>query len=229
MGVRDFAKDAGAKIGIGKSSKQEKAAKEAKAKRAKRVREAQAARAKANRDAQRAAAQKKAAAAKATKIAADAKDAEAKEREAERKKGLELEKYVTGLGLKVSGLDVKFDDGVASVKGVVANKAMKEKVILALGNVQGVKRVKDSLRTRPAKKGATPASAAARKAAATRRKQAGAAQTMHTVKKGDTLSKLAAKYLGDAKRYPEIFKANQPMLTNPDQIDVGQVLRIPKA
>jgi LysM repeat protein len=50
---------------------------------------------------------------------------------------------------------------------------------------------------------------------------------VHTVVSGDTLSKLAKEYLGDAKRYMEIFKANTGTLTNPDVIKVGQKLNIP--
>jgi nucleoid-associated protein YgaU len=50
---------------------------------------------------------------------------------------------------------------------------------------------------------------------------------VHTVASGDTLSKLAKEYLGDAKRYMEIFKANGGTLTNPDVIKVGQKLNIP--
>jgi nucleoid-associated protein YgaU len=50
---------------------------------------------------------------------------------------------------------------------------------------------------------------------------------VHTVASGDTLSKLAKVYLGDTNRYMEIFKANGDVLTNPDQIRVGQTLKIP--
>ena len=32
---------------------------------------------------------------------------------------------------------------------------------------------------------------------------------------------------GDANKYPLIFDANKPMLSNPDKIDPGQLLRIP--
>ena len=49
----------------------------------------------------------------------------------------------------------------------------------------------------------------------------------HTVVKGDYLSKIAKKYYGDAMKYPIIFEANKPMLTDPDKIYPGQVLRIP--
>ena len=50
---------------------------------------------------------------------------------------------------------------------------------------------------------------------------------VHTVAAGDTLSKLAKEYLGDSKRYMDIFNANAGTLTNPDMIKVGQKLNIP--
>jgi nucleoid-associated protein YgaU len=51
----------------------------------------------------------------------------------------------------------------------------------------------------------------------------------YTVKKGDNLSKIAeAQYgKGKASKYTVIFDANKPMLTHPDKIYPGQVLRIP--
>src|SRR6476469_2360197 len=50
---------------------------------------------------------------------------------------------------------------------------------------------------------------------------------VHTVVAGETLSKLAKSYLGDAKRYMEIFNANKDTLSSPDLIKVGQRLTIP--
>jgi nucleoid-associated protein YgaU len=50
---------------------------------------------------------------------------------------------------------------------------------------------------------------------------------VHTVVAGETLSKIAKAYLGDAGRYMEIFNANAGTLTNPDQIKVGQKLNLP--
>ena len=52
---------------------------------------------------------------------------------------------------------------------------------------------------------------------------------VYTVKSGDTLSKIATKYLQNPKRYTDIFNMNKDILKNPDQIDVGQKLRIPNA
>lgn len=50
---------------------------------------------------------------------------------------------------------------------------------------------------------------------------------VHTVTAGETLSKIAKSYLGDASRYMEIVKANSDTVTDPDKIKVGQRLNIP--
>jgi nucleoid-associated protein YgaU len=50
---------------------------------------------------------------------------------------------------------------------------------------------------------------------------------VHTVTAGETLSKIAKSYLGDAGRYMEIVKANSDTVTDPDKIKVGQRLNIP--
>lgn len=47
----------------------------------------------------------------------------------------------------------------------------------------------------------------------------------YTVRKGDTLSAIAADVLGDAGRYMDIARANN--LSDPNRISVGQVLKIP--
>jgi nucleoid-associated protein YgaU len=49
----------------------------------------------------------------------------------------------------------------------------------------------------------------------------------HEVVAGDTLSKIAQQYYGDASLYPQIFEANRDQLTDPNKIRVGQKLRIP--
>jgi nucleoid-associated protein YgaU len=49
----------------------------------------------------------------------------------------------------------------------------------------------------------------------------------HVVEQGDTLSKIAAHYYGDATLYPKIFEANRDVLKDPNLIRVGQKLRIP--
>lgn len=50
----------------------------------------------------------------------------------------------------------------------------------------------------------------------------------YTVKAGDTLSKIAKQFYGDARKYSIIFEANRNILKDPNIIHPGQILRIPK-
>lgn len=47
-----------------------------------------------------------------------------------------------------------------------------------------------------------------------------------TVERGDTLSSIAEEQLGDASDWPNLYRANRDQISNPDLIDVGQVLTI---
>ncbi len=47
----------------------------------------------------------------------------------------------------------------------------------------------------------------------------------YVVKSGDTLSKIAKEFYGDANKYMDIANANN--ISNPDKINVGQELNIP--
>ena len=49
----------------------------------------------------------------------------------------------------------------------------------------------------------------------------------HTVASGESLSKIAKHYYGDAMKYKKIFAANTNILKNPDVIHPDQVLVIP--
>ena len=175
---------------------------------------------------------------------------------------------VKALRLRVTDLDIQYEKGVATVMGMVADQDTKEKVLLAVGNVKGVTKVKDSMAVGMSSKeqvelrkaaaaragmASGQAKVAAQKAAEkarketkakfdlemrraafkkelnARKKAADAIGTMHTVKKGESLRKIAKKYYGDESKWKAIFEANQPMIKKADLIYVGQVLRIPKA
>ncbi|WP_394759008.1 peptidoglycan-binding protein LysM [Flavobacterium sp.] len=114
--------------------------------------------------------------------------------------------HVQALGLPFKTLKVSVmpDDSVA-VSGEVDQQADSEKIVLALGNVDGVETVDNQMTV------ATPAPEA----------------RYHTVVSGDWLSKIAKTYYDDATKYDVIFEANKPMLQDPDEIYPGQVLRIP--
>ncbi len=115
---------------------------------------------------------------------------------------------VKSLGLPVDGLSVSYNSetDVATLRGQVQTQEDKEKIILAVGNVDHVAQVDDELTV------ATPAPES----------------QFYTVQSGDNLSKIAKQYYGDANQYPKIFEANKPMLKDPDEIFPGQVLRIPE-
>ncbi|MCV2894286.1 peptidoglycan-binding protein LysM [Lentibacter sp. XHP0401] len=112
----------------------------------------------------------------------------------------DLKKEVADLGLDAEGLDIVVEGDKVKVTGKAVSDEMREKVILAVGNVEGVAEVEDD---------------------------AGDA-AFHTVEKGDTLWAVSEKALGSGARYMEIFEANKPMLSDPDKIYPGQVLRIPQ-
>ena len=52
-------------------------------------------------------------------------------------------------------------------------------------------------------------------------------ETIYAVVPGDTLSKIAKHYYGDANQYMKIFEANKDQLKDLNMIQVGQKLRIP--
>lgn len=115
-----------------------------------------------------------------------------------------LKEEISRLGLPVSDLSLDLADHIR-VTGITDTNANREKIILALGNVEGVASVGDFISvTHP-----EPES------------------TFHEVKSGDTLSKISKEVYGDPMKYNAIFEANKPMLSHPDKIYPGQMLRIP--
>ena len=115
--------------------------------------------------------------------------------------------YIRKMNLDAEGLSVAFDgaSGEVTVSGMAKDQSTKEKILLCCGNVAGVAKVNDEMSV------ATPEDEA----------------QYYTVVKGDTLSKIAKEYYGNANAYPKIFEANKPMLSHPDKIYPGQTLRIP--
>jgi nucleoid-associated protein YgaU len=55
------------------------------------------------------------------------------------------------------------------------------------------------------------------------------ADRTYTVASGDSLSKISKQFYGDANQYMKIFEANRDVLSDPDKIAVGQVLKVPTA
>lgn len=121
-----------------------------------------------------------------------------------------LEEVVGKSELMVDNLSVDLEGDRVTVYGVTDSVAIKEKVVLALGNVNGIATVDDRISVTEAEEEAAPAA------------------DFYEVKSGDSLSKIAKAHYGDPMKYNLIFEANQPMLTDPNKIYPGQMLRIPK-
>jgi nucleoid-associated protein YgaU len=116
-----------------------------------------------------------------------------------------LKKAIFDHGLKIEDLVLELEDDKVVVRGVVENQAEKEKIILALGNVEGIATVVEDIEVTSPEPEAV----------------------FYEVKSGDSLSKIAKQHYGNAMKYPVIFEANKPMLKDPNLIYPGQVLRIP--
>jgi hypothetical protein len=54
-------------------------------------------------------------------------------------------------------------------------------------------------------------------------------EEFYVVQSGDTLSAVASKTLGSARKYEEIYEANRDVLATPDSLRIGMKLRIPQA
>lgn len=118
---------------------------------------------------------------------------------------------VAALKAELKALNLDKDDVHLTLRGDTvkieskgADRETLEKLVLAVGNIEGVAKVETNLPDEDN------------------------APVFHTVKKGETLSAIAKAYLGNANKYNAIFEANRPMLSDPDSIYPGQTLRIPQ-
>jgi nucleoid-associated protein YgaU len=117
-----------------------------------------------------------------------------------------IHEKINAHGIKVNDLNVDVKDDQVFLKGSPMSHEDREKALLIAGNVKGIAKVNDTLVV----------------------KGEGGKTRFHTVVAGDTLSAISKKFYGDANKYNKIFEANKPMLSHPDKIYPGQVLRIPE-
>lgn len=106
----------------------------------------------------------------------------------------------------IEALGVGYDGGKVKLSGKSASAEAMEKAVLMAGNVKGVSDVDVSGLESPAPESDI---------------------VYYTVESGDSLSKIAKNYLGDAMAYPKIFEANREVIKDPDLIYPGQKIRIP--
>ncbi|MGA0598946.1 peptidoglycan-binding protein LysM [Enterovirga sp. CN4-39] len=120
----------------------------------------------------------------------------------------DLKKEVQGHGFDATKLNIDVQGDKVKVSGQAMNQEEAEKIILSLGNTIGVSEVDTS---------------------GLQVQQPSVEAKFYTVKKGDTLWKIAEEHYGkgNGAKYVEIVKANTPPVKNPDLIQPGWVLRIP--
>lgn len=123
----------------------------------------------------------------------------------DRRREAAMTKLVKDMGFEIPDLHVSSVGDLVTLKGTAASQEIREKIVLLLGNTEGVAKVDDQLTVNAPEPQAT----------------------FYTVKSGDTLSHIAKAHYGNANKYMAIFEANKPMLKDPDEIYPGQVLRIP--
>ncbi len=125
------------------------------------------------------------------------------------KKTSAITTLIQQMGLKGENLDVVVDGDKATVTGKVDSQEQREKIVLLVGNTVGIAKVDDQLQVTHQEPAAQPEA------------------QYYDVKSGDTLSKIAKQFYGDANQYNRILEANRPMLKDADHIYPGQKLRIP--
>ena len=106
----------------------------------------------------------------------------------------------------ITDLGVAFDDGSVDLSGKAESAEAVEKAVLMAGNVNGVTDVKIDNMEAP-----SPAPEV----------------EYYTIVSGDSLSKIASKYYGNAMDYPKLFEANREVIKDADLIYPGQKIRIP--
>jgi len=102
-------------------------------------------------------------------------------------------------------LSVDVEGETVKLAGNVTDTETKEKILLAVGNLEGVAAIEEDIIAAEDK---------------------GTSEFV-TVKSGDTLWKISEEAYGDGSKYNMIFEANKPMLKSADSIFPGQQLRIP--
>jgi nucleoid-associated protein YgaU len=117
------------------------------------------------------------------------------------------------LEIKLSGiknLDVKFDDGVATICGDCVNEATRTSALLIAGNVKGVEKViADGLKFPEPKE------------------EEKEKVEFYEIVSGDTLGGIAKKFYGKASLYTRIHAANKELIPDPNKIYPGQKIKIP--
>lgn len=126
---------------------------------------------------------------------------------------------INGMGLGVRNLAATIDDKVVTLTGEAPSRDISVQVMQNFDKLVKTDNTLNAMRIPAPKPAAAPAPPAP---------PAAPPERVYEVVRGDSLSKIAQKYYGNANRYMKIFEANRDILDNPDLIKPGQKLRIPE-
>lgn len=140
-----------------------------------------------------------------------------------------LKKELDSYNLGTEKVDVEVQGDKVVLKGVVKDQSIFEKAIIAVGNTLGISKVEAGELKIVAPESGLKLDGNVDMTSLVKASTPAREPVFYTVKKGDNLSKISEKHYGKGKasKYTVIFEANRPMLTHPDKIYPGQVLRIP--
>lgn len=131
-------------------------------------------------------------------------------------KAAKIKAQLDKFSLDTSALSIRVEDETVFLKGRVKTIFDKIRLVATAGNIDGISAVNDD--------GLSVGEAVD---VDTEVPEPEPEKTYYTVVKGDSLSKIAKQFYNDYMKYPIIFEANRPMLSDPDLIYPGQMLVIP--
>jgi nucleoid-associated protein YgaU len=126
-----------------------------------------------------------------------------------------IQEHILANNPGVENLQVTYEDGIVSLAGDCTNKQAFQKCVLMAGNVEGVKDVY-ATDLRPYVD-PTP-----------RAVPVEAEEEYYVIQSGDSLSKIAKQFYGDANKWMDLFEANKEIILDPDKIFPGQKIVIPR-
>lgn len=121
-----------------------------------------------------------------------------------------LAKHIKEDNPGIEDLNVKVEDGVASIEGTAKSASALEKAVLMAGNVAGITKVKVD------------------KVVIVSGESLSGEDEFYVIQKGDTLWKIAGKTYGNGSKYTAIVEANKEVIKDADKIFPGQKIRLPK-
>jgi nucleoid-associated protein YgaU len=130
----------------------------------------------------------------------------------------QVQQMIQAQGIRVSNLRVEDRDAVISIYGDVDSADAKQRL---------EKVVEDTLKVKVANHVKAPAGAAGAGGTLGQVGSVGHEGQKYTVKSGDSLSKIAKHFYGDAGKWKKIHEANKAKIPNPDLIHPGDELVIP--